>query len=638
MAVPSYTTDLSGQIITLAQDDNSWGEWSGKLGGGSAVTDNADFFIQGTLCTSAQAKSALNEYIGLGVDNAAAITWTSGWVAFIWHVLLPGNAMDLYGATNPGILGIIGTDLSTYTSWAVGGSDHGRNPYGGWQNYAVDPENTNFFEQVGGGTGTTYQWFGAATYMIAALQKGEPQGFDAMYYGRGEARIDAGEIANPGTFLGFATLNDNQSNRYGLLQSEGTGYLWKGLMTFGSVSACYFVDSNVNITIDDTPAAYATFNKIEINNVNSEISWNNITFTSVNPAGLSVGSFEMVDNATTMDMTGCVFTDMTTFIFLSNAALTVTTFRRCGLITQGEASMLGCIVAESTVGTNVGAVFYDNATDTDGVLDGMTFSKGTNAHHAIDFGTTMTGAPKNITLRDCNFNGFGAVDDSDDSTVRFLATTGTVTLSLVGCQVDGGGASESNFSVHDTAGVVVTLSIDPVTMLVTVFDDDGVLLDDARVYVRALNNSGDLPYLEDVTSITRSGTVATVTHDTHGMEAGEKVILQGITDKVGDNYGAREILASPAPTTNTYAYTTTDEGSTTYTGDIKATGVFIDDLTGDGFPTGTVSNSRTFVNPQPITGFVRKSTDSPRFKSFTLSGTIDTENGLSINVSMILDE
>jgi hypothetical protein len=629
MAIPSYTTDLSSQIITLAQDDNTWGEWSGKLGGGSAVTDNADFFIQGTLCTSAQAKSALNEYIGLGVDNGAAITWTSGWVAFIWHVLLPGNAMDLFGATNPGILGIIGTDLSTYTSWTVGGSDHGRNPYGGWQNYAVDPENTNFFEQVGGGTGTTYQWFGAATYMIAALQKGEPQGFDAVYYGRGEVRIDAGEVANPGTFLGFATLNDNQSNRYGLLQGEGTGYLWKGLMTFGSVSACYFVDSNVNITIDDTPAAYATFNKIEINNVNSVVSWDNITFTSVNPAGLSIGSFEMVDNATTMDMTGCVFTDMTTFIFLSNAVLLLTTFRRCDLITQGGASMLGCTVAESTVGTNIGAMIYDNATDTDGVLDGMTFSKGTNAHHAIDFGTAVTG---DITLRDCNFDGFGATDDSDDSTVRFLHTTGNIQLSLVGCKVDGGSASVDNFSVHDTTGVTVTLSIDPVTALVHVVDNNADPLLNARVYMRAFDNSGDLPYLEPVVSITRSGTVATVTHTTHGLVTGNKVVFQGITDKILDNYGGREITYL---TDDTYSYVTTNDGSTSYTGTILATGVFIDGLTN---ASGDISNSRTFVLSQPITGFVRKSTDPPRFKSFTLSGTIDNETGLSINVRMILDE
>jgi hypothetical protein len=319
---------------------------------------------------------------------------------------------------------------------------------------------------------------------------------------------------------------------------------------------------------------------------------------------------------------------MDSFIFDSNATLINTTFRRCGQIFQNEASMVGCIVAESNAKDFNAALVYDNATDTDGVLDDMTFTAGEKEHYAIDFGPAVT---SNITLRGIEFTNFSDSNPSAAAIVRFLAKSGSLQLNLVDCTVDGGAASVDNF-FFETAGINITLSINPVTALVHVVDNDADPLLNARVYMRAFDNSGDLPYLESVDSITRSGTIATVTHTAHGLISTNKVVFQGITDKVGDNYGAREVFVL---SDNSYTYETTNEGSTDYTGLITATGVFIDGLTDSN---GDISNSRTFVLSQPITGFVRKSTDPPRFKSFTLGGTIDKDDGLLINVRMILDE
>ena len=73
----------------------------------------------------------------------------------------------------------------------------------------------------------------------------------------------------------------------------------------------------------------------------------------------------------------------------------------------------------------------------------------------------------------------------------------------------------------------------------------------------------------------------------------------------------------------------------TATGTIISSGAIIDGLT-DG--SGNISTSRTFTLPTIVKGVARKSTTSPRFKSFPLAGTISTTLGLTINIQMIIDE
>jgi hypothetical protein len=104
----------------------------------------------------------------------------------------------------------------------------------------------------------------------------------------------------------------------------------------------------------------------------------------------------------------------------------------------------------------------------------MTISSGGNSHHAIDFGTLVDSSLVSITLRGIDFTGFGAVDDANASTVRFLATTGSLTLNLIDCTVDGvspvASGGGQNFSVDDAAGITVTVVVAPVTLLISLTD------------------------------------------------------------------------------------------------------------------------------------------------------------------------
>ena len=109
-------------------------------------------------------------------------------------------------------------------------------------------------------------------------------------------------------------------------------------------------------------------------------------------------------------------------------------------------------------------------------------------YHAIDFGIAVDSALASITLRGVKFSSFGVTDDLSDSVVRFLATTGSLTLNLIGCLVDGVPASAANFSVDDTAGMVVTLSIDPVDLTITVKDKDTLeLLQNVQTSIQLKN-------------------------------------------------------------------------------------------------------------------------------------------------------
>jgi hypothetical protein len=335
----------------------------------------------------------------------------------------------------------------------------------------------------------------------------------------------------------------------------------------------------------------------------------------------------------TIEMDGCSFTGLDTIGLPTASGTHFTTnviFTDCGQVTNNGADMTGSSVLVSNVAADTGALLYNETGDPDGTLDNMTFSMGGNNHHAIDFGTSVT---SDITLRNMEFAGFGTVEDGNDAALRFLAASGTLNCNLVGCTVDGATATDANLFKDDAAGITVTLVFDPVTVTVHADDENGDDLQNARVYLKAFDGTGPMPYQDSVT-IARSGTVATVTHTAHGMETGDIVKIEGITNTLNkkDNNGTHAITFIDA---NSYSYVTLDEGDTVYTGTIISTWVALQELTD---VNGDAIMTKTFAADQPVDGFVRMSSSSPRYKTFDISGTISSTTGLTINVRMVLDE
>lgn len=398
-----------------------------------------------------------------------------------------------------------------------------------------------------------------------------------------------------------------------------------------------FRDSNKTILIQDTRKVYAAFNKIEIRNASSRVDWTSVNVTCLSPSSTaSKGDFEVVTAGADVNFNGCTFTDMNTFIFGSNSSVIDTTFIRCGLITGGGGIFNGSSILTSTVAVDVGAFLYNETVDPDGEMDNMTFSKGTNAHHAIDFGTAVTA---NITLRGCEFTGFGSTGDSNDSTVRFL-TTGSLTLSLIGCTVNGAAASTGNFSVDDAAGTGVTLSISPVTVTVTTKDAGGTVVGSANVFLKASSGTGTLlPVSAAVNSITRiDATTAEATHAAvHNMSTGDKVYILGANQAAYNGVFAITLVGVASPTTM-YRYTPLSDPVVNATGTLTATFVFLKGTTDSG--TGVITMSRVVSENQSVIGWARKSSlsDNPKYKNAPISGTVLAASGLTATAVLILDQ
>ncbi len=504
MVIPAYTTDLT--LMDAAENDTNWAEatasgWTAVF----AVTGgDTDDFIQNAACNSSTFKT------GVGVllyDNSGGITLNQDDAVLIWAKWDAGPGLDT--DANGGMRTVMGNSLSAFNSFDQSGSDS--YTYGGWKNFATgDPADSEVTpDDVVGGPTTVKQFHGWAANALSVPSKGNPYKVDVIRYGRCEIRVNGGETNDFAIFFGMATENDlnvTSFNRWGLFQAVDGGYLWKGLMTLGYTSAVDFRDSNAFITVDDTPHCTKNFNLIEIDQAGSRVDWTSITFVSLGTK--SPGRFVMLA-AADVNFVSCSFSDMDTFIFLSSASVLNTSFIRCNTITHGGCVMNGSLILEAIVAVNDGALVYGAAVDPDGFVDDMTFSMGTVSHHAIDFGTAVDSSLVSITLRGIAFDGFGAVDDADASTVRFLALSGSLTLNLIDCTVDGvspvASGGGQNFSVDDAAGMTVTVVVAPVTLLISITDEaDGQPIQDVQTSIHLK----DSPFTELMNEDSTAGGLA----------------------------------------------------------------------------------------------------------------------------------
>lgn len=408
MAVPSYTTDL----VDIADMDSSGGSavepatlYTAGRGPEEADTDMP---IQGTKHASLTLNATGNGGIFVPGDT---FTYTAGDYIFGWLKWTAPSTIDTYA--NGGMSILLGSSASVFNVYYVSGSDRAPNPYGGWQNVAVLPTMT---PSENAGTPTAYHYVGAAVKCIIKVAKGNPLAFDVFRYGRGETRIAGGQTGNYATFAGFAAVNDNNSNRWGLFQLIEGGFKFKGKIYLGYGSLTEFTDSNVAIVIEDTEWVSADFNKIEVHNASSVINWTNIGFTALGT--VSKGQFVAVDNAT-INKTACTFTDMDSFTYQSNSTIINTTYRRCGLITQGGATFTNDIITNAT-GTVAMAV--SSMSD----VDGCTFeSDGTG--HAIDLGNITTDT--SITFN-CSTTGYASSNGSTGNEVILVNVSSGQTLTI----------------------------------------------------------------------------------------------------------------------------------------------------------------------------------------------------------------
>ena len=479
MAVASYTTDLADFETFEGTPGGSLVEMTNftTTQQNTFADDDTDNPIQSNTHGSVAQRTA-----GAGsivFDRTTGVTLAAGEAFFIWANFLQSQAVDTF--TNDGIVGFVGTGTGAYYVWTIGGSDFGRNPYGGYANYVIDPTITTG-RTTQGSPGTTYTHVGWGANVIAAIAKGSPFNIDAIRYGRGEVIVTGGTTPDPAAeFDSLAAQNDAVANRWGLFSEQFGSYLWKGLISLGtSATAVDFQAANRIITIDNTLRVAAGFNRIEINNTSSNIDWDAINITSLST--VSRGQFEMIDGAT-LDFNTCVFTDMDTFIFNKGTGacnLLNNTWRRCRAITQGGATFTNCLFDNTDSGATESLI---STTTTISLITNCDFNRASGTVNAVFIDNiTTTGT---LTWSGNSLTGYGSqtVGTGISSTaggalrLRFTSGTPTITISVVS------GATVPTVEIVNAGGTGTVNIEQNVGITIDVKDAGGTAINGAQVAV-----------------------------------------------------------------------------------------------------------------------------------------------------------
>lgn len=468
MAVASYTTDLT-TIATgdLNVDAGTWDESSdGGWDTGGAMVDDQNLYYNNTECVSAQMTKDSN---GSGATGPATIMYvhtgaftipTDG-AALIHHLWAAPPALNTLA--NAGIIVLAGTTLGDFYGWNASGSDFAPAPRGGWANYAINPAIGSPDHTVG--TITTYNMIGVAV-AATAQARGNPNACNAVRYGRCTSIFTDGDLANGyATFAGYGAVDSASTNKWNLLDPIAGGYGFQGLMSLGvTATAVDFRDSNANINILNTINVTSAFNKIEVHSASSNVEWTAVGISALGT--VSKGSFEMVDNAA-VAKSSCTFTDMDSFVYQSNATILTSTFRRCGLVTQGGSTITSCTfdTPTGTIGLSV-----DNLN----LITKCIFnSDGTG--HAINMGTISSDISKNWDNTD---NDYALTDGSTGNETILVSVDTGITLTI---NVQTGATTPT---IYNTGAGSVSVVSGQVTTLITVKNiNTGVEIVGARVYL-----------------------------------------------------------------------------------------------------------------------------------------------------------
>jgi hypothetical protein len=588
--------------------------------GGAGLNTETDYFIQGTDCKSKNAWT--NAIKGLIHDNGSSFTVPTTGAIIAWLYYAAVNALEDRAGVSPnfngGLMFVEGSSDTAYNRYNVAGAD--TLVFDSWVPYVVDPNTATPDDTVGSPSGTE-QWVGVEANLPTAAgpTKGAPIAIDAVRYGRCDIEYTGGDSTGLNDFTTAEAYANDVTRRWGVMEFESGVCFVQGFHSLGvSGTAVNFLDSNKIIFIRDTSYVAAGFNRFEVINASSTVDWDNIIFQALGTQ--SPGTFVVTSG--TLTATDCQFVNVGAFTLLSSSSLTDCIFRNTGIITAPGSDLTGSSILGYEGTADTSPLIWDVNSDPDGELDGMTFNQGVTATHAIEFGTN---SPTTMTLRNIDFGtGYTNTQDQNNSTFHFKrGSPDIVTLNLIGCT----GTNRIGFR---TDGADVTIVDDPVTASVTVNDNNGSPLLGARVILRAANGSGPLPYQESVT-ITRSGNIASVSHTAHGLSNGQKVQIDGANEY---QYNGAKTISNV--TVNAYDYNIDSPlPASPATGSITATAIVLEGTTDS---SGLISDSRVYATDQDVTGRVSNGTQSPYFKDFPLNDTVDSANGLSISVQLILDE
>jgi hypothetical protein len=437
--------------------------------------------------------------IFVGYHTLAAPTNLSNAVIYCWVFsrLSLGDTTD----TNGGLMVMVG-DGTDRVGYKTNGADkaafrHDTGPTG-WQCPALDTTSLPASPYVDAGAATP-TWASITQVgtivnsLVSAPGMNPTYNVDIMRYllpanNNGcAADIIGGTSGTPGLWSEIAATDRLTGNlqAHGLVRELAAGAFGvQGPLRFGNATgtaSSWFEDSNVTVVFEDRGFRTDLYKIFITDNGTGTTTFRLHGSALIAPDGVGAE----FDADTDTDVTDVVIDNGSRIAgFIGGVGLqaghivTDTVITNSGQVRAGGATMNGSSVLLSTVALNTSALLWNPATDPDGLLDGMSFSKGAAAHHAIEFGVS---SPLDITINNAEFTGFSATQDVNDSTFHIKRTTGTVTINIIG-----GSSDVSLANSYRTDGATVLIVQNPVTTSITCVDvTTGTALENVMVYLVA---------------------------------------------------------------------------------------------------------------------------------------------------------
>jgi len=491
------------------------------------------------------------------------------------------------------------SDGTNTAYWDYDISDYG----GGWRQAIIYTGNTPLSGTKP--TGNTTQV--GIRFVTSSKPRNVPANawFDAWYYGDGYT-VTGGTSGDEIDWSHIAA--QDKVAAYGICTEIDGVYFLSGDIKIGNGSSTTYFSTNGQICVFKDLAVNSSLYNIEFVDSVSGLTNIDINGGAINAGGSQDYTFNASDSdINTFSISGVQFSNSGSVTFYSDATVSNCVFDNCGQVVPTTCSFSNITFANYT-GTDGALLFPSN----DSNISSITFI---NCDNGVEYDATSDSTSP-------SFNAFIFDDVSGKYDVN--NTSGSaVTISK---------NNGSNPNSYNPGGSSVTFAGASVTTKIIVKDSAaGSIISGARVLVHVTDNSNYF-YQATPTSITGSGTTATVSHTSHGLSTGDYVLVFGVTNDDAYN-GVWQVTVSDS---NTYTYTTTQTiTSSPATGTIELTMVVISGTT-DG--NGEISDTRQWGSDQLVGGWVRKSTSSPYYQQGVINGTISTTAGLTQIVLLVKDE
>jgi len=505
---------------------------------------------------------------------------------------------------NGGYRIVLYTDSSNYATFYVGGSDtHGT----GWLLMCCDASATPN-DETGTFDPSDVTRIGVQfNVTTAAVKQGQVFVYnvfwDAVRYGTGSVVTSGATDDADYEDIYIDEVNDNY---YGVVQKIYGSYIQTGKIILGGTSTetCDFVIDNEIIIFPSNDKVGSDFYEILPLGNTTNPTYVDISGSVIKAAGSEKFTFDCSGaNINTLSVVGNTIDNAADCTFQSGQTITSNVFTGCGAI-------------DPNLGTSEGSLMINAAGDATAAID-LIFSDYTGAT------TYAVYVASGVTEIDMDNWVFDDPNNTTSYALYWAGAAGTLTINATNGTnlVDGGCTS---------AGGTVTVVSNPVTCEITVKDTatPPIALENARVLLK-VSNGDNYPYQASV-NIVSTGTTATVTHADHGMATDDYIVINGANE---DAYNGVYQITYVGD--SSYTYTMGSDPVSPATGTIIGTFAVI---SGDTNASGIVSDTRTWSVDQDITGWARKSTDSPYYRQSGIVGTIDKDSGLTVIAQLISDE